>query len=82
MTKTLTKTEAAQSIALQVVVHARKAAQHQIDQGLSVSLDGKTIIEEILSEAAGGHMGEYLRQCAEATCIRTVRIHVKRYIKG
>lgn len=79
----MTRTEAAETIALQVVVAARRSFQHQLDQGvIAPQIDGRTLIEEILSEAAGGHMGGYLKQAAETTCLRTVRTHVKRLIKG
>lgn len=79
--KPLTATEAADSLATQVIAHARKAAQHQLDQGVAradLKLDGKRIVDEIWSEAAGGYMGEFLQRCTAATTPTTVRTAVKR----
>lgn len=75
--KRLTAAEAADALATQVVAAARRAAQHQLDQGRTPKLDGPLLILEVVSEAAGGHLGEYLRRCTEATTVRTITTHVR-----
>lgn len=71
--KKITATEAADSIATQVVVDARRAltAGHVIR-------DGKTMIAEVLSDCLGGYRGPYLKACAEKANLKTVRTRVRR----
>lgn len=57
----MTKTEAAETIALHVRVAVRKGATFSI-----------TLAEEIVSEYRGGHQGEFLRQAALLANPKTV----------
>lgn len=61
LTSHMTKTEAAETIALHVRVAARKGA------ALSI-----TLAEEIVSEYRGGHRGEFLQQAASLANPKTV----------
>jgi hypothetical protein len=57
----MTKTEAAETIALRVVVNARKTGQ----------VITKTAVEETMSELGGGHHGAFLAEAAKNTNWRT-----------
>lgn len=57
----MTKTEAAETIALDVVVFARR-------NSLEIT---KTLVEERMSEARGGHLGGFVKQAADLTCWRS-----------
>lgn len=57
----MTRTEAAETIALHVVVWSRKTGQPVT----------KTMVEEILSEYRGGHRGEFLQQTARLASVPT-----------
>ena len=58
----MTKTEAAETIALRLRVNCRKA-----DRTPTIYL-----AEDLVSEARGGHLGGYLQECAVLASPKTV----------